>query len=518
VAVEPVHRTILAVDIEAFSDPARTNPIRLRLHQHLTRLLTDLLTQAGVTDDQYATSDTGDGLVISVAPHTSAVRLLDPLVPRLARRLAAFNRGKPPPNRMRLRVAVHAGGVLADPQPLHGDAVIHTCRLLDSPVARSCLQATQQPLVVIVSRTVYDEVVRHGYGRIVPAAWQPVTAQIKETAEPAWIHVPGDPGAPIRAKLVTPPVSPDPRTGPAPRELPGRLTEFTGRHQELARLHEFLGAVATGTPAVVITAIDGLGGVGKSSLAVEAAWRLADRFPDGQLYLDLHGSTVGLDPLTPLQALTHLLGSLGTDPSSIPTEVEEATARYRTLASHRRLLILLDNARDATQVRPLLPGHPGCAVLVTSRDTLAFLDGVTRVALDVLPEPQALELLDRLVGPDRIHAEPDAARRLVRACGLLPLAIQLTGRRLATRPAWSLAHYAALLADEHQRLGRLRFGDRAVGSSFQLSYQLLDDHHPQTTRALRLLSLLDGPDVTIPVAAALLDQPASQVEAILGGP
>jgi class 3 adenylate cyclase len=176
VAVEPVHRTILAVDIEAFSDPARTNPIRLRLHQHLTRLLTDLLTQAGVTDDQYATSDTGDGLVISVAPHTSAVRLLDPLVPRLARRLAAFNRGKPPPNRMRLRVAVHAGGVLADPQPLHGDAVIHTCRLLDSPVARSCLQATQQPLVVIVSRTVYDEVVRHGYGRIVPAAWQPVTA------------------------------------------------------------------------------------------------------------------------------------------------------------------------------------------------------------------------------------------------------------------------------------------------------------------------------------------------------
>jgi hypothetical protein len=514
VPVEPEHRSILAVDIETFSDPARTNPIRLYLHQHLTRLLPELLTQAGIPEEQYATSDTGDGLIISIAPQVPTVRLLDPLIGRLARRLAAFNRNKPPPRRMRLRVALHAGGVLADPQPLHGEAVIHACRLLDSPAARACLTATEQPLAVIVSQVVYDDVIKHGFGRIDPTTWHPVIAEVKETHASAWVHVPSDAEAPLRAKIIAPERGLDRWV---PRQLPGRLAEFTGRQEELARLHGLLDAVASGSPAVVITAIDGLGGIGKSTLAVEAAWRLAERFPDGQLYLDLHGSTIGLDPLAPLQALSYLLRSLGVASNDIPAQLEQAVAHYRTLSSNRRLLLVLDNARDPTQVRPLLPGHPGCGVVITSRDTLAFLEGVTRLSLDVLPEPEALELLGRLAGPDRIRVEPDAAVRLVRLCGLLPLAIQITGRRLATRPAWSLAGYAARLADQGQRLNELRFGDRAVRGSFQLSYQLLEDRDPHATRALRLVSLLDGPDFTVPAASALLDQPADHVQAILEG-
>ncbi len=507
--VEPEHRSILAVDIETFSDPARTNPTRLHLHQHLTRLLPELLTQAGIPQEQYVTSDTGDGLIISIAPQVSTVRLLDPLIGRLARRLAAFNRNQPSPRRMRLRVALHAGGVLADPQPLHGEAVIHTCRLLDSPAARACLTATEQPLVVIVSQVVYDDVVKHGFGRIDPTTWHPVIAGVKETHASAWVHVPSDSEAPLRAKLITPEPERDLDRQP-PRQLPGRLAEFTGRQEELTRLHELLDAVAADSPAVVITAIDGLGGIGKSTLAVEAAWRLAERFPDGQLYLDLHGSTIGLDPLDPLQALSHLLRTLGVAPNDIPTQLEQAVAHYRTLtstSSNRRLLVL-DNARDAAQVRPLLPGHSGCGVVITSRDTLAFLEGVTRLPLDVLSEPEALELLGRLAGPDRIRVEPDAAVRLVRLCGLLPLAIQITGRRLATRPAWSLAGYAARLADQGQRLNELRFGDRAVRGSFQLSYQLLEDRDPHATRALRLVSLLDGPDFTQP------DQPRPRLRAL----
>jgi hypothetical protein len=341
---------------------------------------------------------------------------------------------------------------------------------------------------------VYDEVIRHGFGRIDPAAWYPVLVEVKELRALAWVHVPGDPDAPVRSQLVTATSAagrddlawPTPRQ---PRQLPGRLAEFTGRQDELARLPALLGAVR---PAVAITAIDGLGGIGKSALAVEAAWRLAERFPDGQLYLDLHGSTLGLEPLDPLHALSCLLRSLGVAPSAVPTEVEEAAALFRTLTSRRRLLVVLDNARDAAQVRPLLPGHPGCAAIITSRDTLAFLEGATRLPVDVLPEAEALELLGRLAGADRLQAESDAATRLVRLCGRLPLALQITGRRLATRPEWSLADYATRLADAHQRLDQFRFGDRAVRGSFELSYQLLHDRDPRAARALRLLSLPDA--------------------------
>jgi tetratricopeptide (TPR) repeat protein/transcriptional regulator with XRE-family HTH domain len=310
----------------------------------------------------------------------------------------------------------------------------------------------------------------------------------------------------------------EPRPGqaavPVPRELPLRLVEFTGRQAELARLRALLDEAEAGR-AVVISAIDGLGGVGKSSLAIEAGWRLAGRFPDGQLYVDLQGSTVGLGPLTTLEALGRLLRSLGADPRQLPTDLDEAAGRLRSLTAGRRLLILLDNVRDAAQIRPLLPGGPSCAVLITSRDTLAYLDGVARLPLDVLAEAEALELLGRLAGPDRVQAEPAAARRLVGACGLLPLAVQLAGRRLGTRAGWTLGQYADQLADEHHRLDHLRFGDREVRGTFAVSYQALAGENPDAARAFRLLSLVNGPDFALAAAAALLDQPAEAAAAVL---
>lgn len=202
--VDPTHRSLLAVDIAAFSSPARTNPIRLQLRHQLTSVLQQLLARADIEDQHYATSDTGDGLIISVAAHIPMVGLLDPLLPTLRRRLVAYNRGKPDPCQLRVRVALHAGALLADPHPLHGEAVIHTCRLLDSPPVRACLAATSQPVAAIASTWIYEEVIKHAYRRINPACWHRVLAEVKETRAPAWVQVPGDPDAPARALNVTP--------------------------------------------------------------------------------------------------------------------------------------------------------------------------------------------------------------------------------------------------------------------------------------------------------------------------
>ncbi len=302
---------------------------------------------------------------------------------------------------------------------------------------------------------------------------------------------------------------------PVPRELPPRLPEFTGRRQELAQLTALAYEHSMDARAVVISAIDGWGGVGKSALAVEAAWSLVEIFVDGQIYVDLQGSTPGLAPLTPRHALGRILRSLGVEPFELPDDLPEGSALLRSLTAGRRLLLLLDNAYDAAQVQPLLPGSGTCTVLITSRDTLAFLDGVSRLPLDVLEEPEALLLLARLIGADRVQEEQQAARRLVRACERLPLAVQIAGRRLASRRSWMIAALAGQLEDANDRLDRLRFGTRGVRATLDVSYNALLAEQPVAARAFRLLALLDGPDVALPVAAALLDCTVVDAEASL---
>jgi DNA-binding SARP family transcriptional activator/tetratricopeptide (TPR) repeat protein len=297
-----------------------------------------------------------------------------------------------------------------------------------------------------------------------------------------------------------------------PRQLPGDVATFTGREAELRRLAVLLDPGTEPRGPVVISAIDGMGGIGKSALAIRAAHQLAERFPDGQLYLNLQGATPGLGPLEPLEALGRMLRALGTDPGQVPAEVEEAAARLRSLAAGRRLLLVLDNAHDAAQVRPLLPASPTCAVLVTSRQVLATLDlgGAQPLHLDALPPGQALELLARIAGPRRVAAEPDAAGEVVRHCGYLPLAIRIAGARLAARPAWPVGELARRLADATRRLEELSVGGIGVRASFDVSLEALrgsaDPVDQAAARAFGLLSLPDGADLEVAAAARLLDQ------------
>jgi DNA-binding SARP family transcriptional activator/tetratricopeptide (TPR) repeat protein len=313
---------------------------------------------------------------------------------------------------------------------------------------------------------------------------------------------------------------PTPTPMPVPRQLPPDAAAFTGREPELTLVDKVLGTAGPARPAVIL-AIDGAGGIGKSALAVHAAHRLAaaGQFPDGQLYVDLQGASDQLAPLAPLEVLGRFLRSLGTAPAAIPGEPEEAAARFRSLAAQRRLLVVLDNARDAGQVAPLLPGAPGCGVLVTSRRLLASLDGGHHLHLDVLSPEEAMVLLGRLAGHERMAAEPAAAAEVARWCGYLPLALRIAGARLAARPGWTVRTLADRLADARCRLDELELADRGVRASFAVSYQQLSDSADpldrQAAAAFPLLGLLDSPDVGVAVVARLLDGSVAATERVL---
>jgi tetratricopeptide (TPR) repeat protein/transcriptional regulator with XRE-family HTH domain len=312
-----------------------------------------------------------------------------------------------------------------------------------------------------------------------------------------------------------PPDLAPPRTAglPVPRELPRPPADFTGRVDELATLKRLLDPARSGCRGdpVVISAIDGMGGVGKSALAIHAAHEIAgaNAFPDGQLYVNLQGATTGGPPLAPLDALERMLRSLGLEPAAIPAEVDEAASRFRSLAAERRLLVVLDDAHSTEQVRPLLPGSPTCVVLITSRLALATLEGTRPLHLDVLPSDQALDLLGRIAGSERVVAEPDAAERIVHLCGRLPLAVRIAGAVLAGRPHWPLSRLVRRLDDERGRLDELRAGDLDVRATFALSYRGLAEGD---ARVFRLLGLLPGPSFSVALVAALAETDADRAE------
>jgi DNA-binding SARP family transcriptional activator/tetratricopeptide (TPR) repeat protein len=299
-----------------------------------------------------------------------------------------------------------------------------------------------------------------------------------------------------------------PATAP-PAQLPPDIADFTGREEQLAWLCGALdpGRAATATAVAVVS---GKPGIGKSALAVHVAHRLRPDFPDGQLHVDLGGAEQ--QPLAPQDVLDRFLRALGVGGAAIPTEPEERRDLYRSRLADRRVLVVLDNAANEAQVRPLLPGSPTCAVLVTSRARLAGLDGALRLDLDVLDTGQATELLARIAGRDRVAAEPDAAAAIVALCGQLPLAVRVAGARLTVRGHWRLADLAELLADERHRLDELAIADIEVRAGLALSYQGLDD---QARRLFRRLGLLAAPTVAAWVAAAVLDRPLATAQRLL---
>ncbi|MFH9236926.1 AfsR/SARP family transcriptional regulator [Streptomyces anulatus] len=300
-------------------------------------------------------------------------------------------------------------------------------------------------------------------------------------------------------ELARPADEPAPAPAPLrPAQLPATVPDFTGRSAFVSELGSRLATAESSVMAV--SAVAGIGGVGKTTLAVHVAHQARRHFPDGQLYVDLQGA--GARAAEPETVLGSFLRALGTADSAIPDTLDERAALYRSTLDGRRILILLDNAHDAAQIRPLLPGTPGCAALVTSRVRMVDLAGAHLVDLDVMSPEEALQLFTRIVGAERVGAEREAALDVVAACGFLPLAIRIAASRLAARRTWTVSVLAAKLADERRRLDELQAGDLAVKATFELGYGQLE---PAQARAFRLLGLADGPDISLAAAAALLD-------------
>jgi DNA-binding SARP family transcriptional activator/tetratricopeptide (TPR) repeat protein len=306
-----------------------------------------------------------------------------------------------------------------------------------------------------------------------------------------------------------------PRTAAAPvvpRQLPAAPGHFTGRERELDRLAVIAGGAGAQAGTVVISAIDGMAGIGKTALAVHAAHRLAGRFPDGQLFLDLHGYTQGYPPRTASGALEWLLQALGVPPEGIPADGEQAAALYRQRLAGTRTLIVLDNAAHEAQVRPLLPGGGSCLVLVTSRRRLKALDDAQLVSLDLLSPPAAVALLRAVAGPGRIPAGDPLAGEVAGLCGYLPLALRIAASLLRHRPAWSVEHLAGQLRDQDQRVSALSDGERELPAVFDLSYASLQAPH---RRLWRLLGLIPGPDLDAYAAAALAEADPAHAAGLL---
>ncbi|WP_413758499.1 AfsR/SARP family transcriptional regulator [Streptomyces sp. MMBL 11-3] len=315
-----------------------------------------------------------------------------------------------------------------------------------------------------------------------------------------------DPGL---AEPSAPLVPPEAAAAPVrPAQLPATVPDFTGRASFVSELSDVL-ATAEGR-VMAVSALAGIGGVGKTTLAVHVAHRSRTVFPDGQLYVDLQGA--GARAAEPQAVLGAFLRALGTADSAIPDTLEERAALYRSVLDGRRVLVLLDNARDAAQVRPLLPGTEGCAALVTSRVRMVDLAGAHLVDLDVMSPEEALQLFTKIVGAERVAAERQSALDVVAACGFLPLAIRIAASRLAARRTWTVSVLAAKLADERRRLDELQAGDLAVKATFELGYGQLE---AAQARAFRLLGLADGPDISLAAAAAVLDLSPEDTEDIL---
>ncbi len=300
-----------------------------------------------------------------------------------------------------------------------------------------------------------------------------------------------------------------------PQDLPAAVRHFTGRAGELAALTRLLDEPAQGV--LVISAIGGTAGVGKTALAVHWAHQVAGRFPDGQLYVNLRGYDVAR-PVDAADALAGFLRALGVPGPDIPPGQDQRAARYRSLLAGKRMLVVLDNASAAEQVRPLLPGTPGCAVVVTSRDTLAGLvahDGAVRLDLDLLPMGEAVALLSELIG-EPARADPHATAELARRCARLPLALRVAAELTAARPGVPLTDLVADLADEQKRLDLLDVaGDprTAVRAVFSWSIRQLTG---EAARMFRLLGIHPGPDITVPAAASLAGIGQADARRLLG--
>jgi hypothetical protein len=548
----PVHRTIMVVDVERFGDPARTNLNQLAVRDGLYKAMAQAFRKSGVVWANCVSEDRGDGALILIPPDVPKICLATSLPGRLVAAVSWHNARYAIPERMRLRVALHAGEVYRDAHGVAGTAINHAFRLVEAPALRSALDASPGVLALIVSDWLFSEVVRHDPAAV-PGLYRQVQVVVKETVAVGWIRLPdagvtqpmanqndglrpwnraaGDLGVSRRVanrSLVSTGdvmdlpgsnlITTDFMIGalrPIPAQLPHDVPGFTGREPELAALDSLVADQESA--AVVISAIEGVAGIGKTALAVHFAHRVAGAFPDGQLYVNLRGFDPDQPPLASHDVLAGFLRALGADPSQMPADLDELAAMYRSLLSGRRVLIVLDNAASADQVRPLLPGTAGCLSIVTSRNRLSGLvarDGAQRLTLDVLPPGEAVALIARVTGNERAAADPAAARRLAQLCGWLPLALRITADRAATHRHLAMTDLVDELTREQDRLDVLSADEKTtqVRAVFSWSYQALP---PESARAFRRLGLHPGPDISVPAAAALIDAAIPETRQLL---
>lgn len=504
-----VHRTILVVDVEGFGDRRRTNPHQIAVRDGLYRALHQALDNAGIVSAGIQYEDRGDGVFVLAPADVPKSLFVEALPGLLAAALREHNLTHRAEERIRLRMAVHAGEINYDDHGATAAAINLTFRLLDAQPLKAALADSPGVLALIASSWFFDEVVRHS-PRVNAASYRPVRVAVKETTVVAWVCLPDH-------HLVDTVFRPPELETPVPRQLPAHTPHFVGRAEELRQLTELLDTTTRSGDTVVISAINGTAGIGKTVLAVHWACQAADRFPDGQLYVNLRGFDSSASPMSPADAIRGFLDALEIPPERIPVNLDAQAALYRSLLAGRRVLVVLDNARDVDQVRPLLPGSSSCRVVITSRDQLAGLvtrEGARPITLDVLSVQEARTLVARTVGPDRVVAEPDVVAEMIEHCARLPLALAIVAARGALNPNLPLRVLTDELRNEQVRLDALDAGDSAasVRAVFSWSYQHLS---PPAARMFRLLGVHPGPDISLPAAASLAGTGPRQARAAM---
>jgi hypothetical protein len=534
-----VHRTIVVVDVERFGDRRRTSVHQVAVRAGLYQVLRRAFEQAGVLWNACDHEDRGDGVVVLVPAETPKALFVDAVPHALAKALREHNNIHAVEARIRLRMAVHAGEVIFDQHGFTATAVNMAFRLLDAAPLKTVLAESPGVLAVITSGWFFDEVVRHSPA-CDAATYRPVRISVKETSTVAWIGRPDHPYPPAPAYFTGPPAeylaAPDPdrysvsRSVPGPiagqllddpsvpRQLPLAIRDFTGRTEHLAVLDALASDErdSISPSGTVVIAIDGTAGVGKTTLAVYWAHRVQDAFPDGTLFANLfgHGPRAMLDPTC---VLASFLRALGMAEERLSADLDVLVGLYRSLVAERRMLILLDNAGSADQVRPLLPGAPGCVTVVTSRAKLTGLvvaEAAHRVALDLFTRHEATNLVRGVVGTDRVAAEPEAAAELIRLCAGLPLAVRVAASRVAVRRHTSIADVVEDIAHPHTRLDMLSGVDdsTAVRAVLDWSYTALP---AEQARVFRLLGWHPLPEFGVHAAAALAGLDLNRASRIL---
>ncbi|MEU4444683.1 tetratricopeptide repeat protein [Actinosynnema sp. NPDC050801] len=510
-----LHRTIVVVDVEGFGGRQRTLPRQLQTRAVLYRAVERALTAAGVRWADCYHEDRGDGVFVLVPPEVPKGPLVEVAPGALAAVLREHNDSGPPEQRVRLRVAVHAGEVAFDGHGVTSTAVTTAFRLVDAAPLKRALADSPGALALVVSRWVFDEVVRHS-AVLDPTTFRPVPVAVKETRDTAWVALPDHPypGDPEVLTRTTGDPTPSVSTpaGPPIRQLPAAPAPFVGRREELDRLDAALDAAGQAA-TVLISAIGGAGGIGKTWLALHWAHRNADRFPDGQLFVDLRGFSPDSEPMEPSVAVRGFLDALGVAPDRVPVDPHAQAALFRSLVAGKRVLLVLDNAADTTQLTPLLPGAPTCAVLVTSRNRLTGLitgRGAHHLPLGVLSDAEARALLVDRLGAERVEGESVAVYDLVRLCGGYALALSIVAAH--ARPRRSLATVAAELRE--LGLDALEDDDPAAGLPTVLSWSL-QRLTPEQRTVFALLGVAPGPHIGLPAAASLAALPLARARRAL---